>query len=201
VRTCEFILTALTAPARAGRQLAEGEPFVPCAVVVALATFGGAVNELLVCRAAAGYRAAASFVIWAFMVNLGLVVLATVAGTVLISFFLHLLGARVRVAQLFWVVPLSMAPWMFASSIGLVAAGIGGPLGGALSMPGYLVLVLWHLGVLVALVAQVGQTDVLRSLLAVAMSVGSAMAFCWGASVAVFLSLFNFLIAVKPPVP
>ena len=200
MRLGETILSALTAPSRVARQISHSEPFIATVVVLCLSTFSCAVNELLVCRAAAGYKASAAFVVWGFMLNLALSFILVIGSLVFLSFFLHILGARIHLSRLIWVVPLSLAPWMFATPLGLFATCIGGGLGIALTVPGYVILFFWNLGVLVQMVAEVSDTDVLRALLAVAMSLGAAVLLLWGVSVTAFFSSFSFLVALTPPI-
>ena len=200
VRLGETILSTLTAPSKVARQVRQSEPFIATIVVLCLSTFSSAVNELLICRAAAGYMASAAFVVWAFMLNLALSFLLVIGALVFLSFFLHILGARVYLGRLVWIVPLSLAPWMLATPLGLVATCVGGGLGVALTVPGYVILFFWSLGVLVQMVAEVSETDVLRALLAVAMSLGAAVLLMWGISVTAFFSSFSFLVALTPPI-
>ena len=178
----------------------KSEPFVATVIVLCLATGSCAINELLICRAAAGYKASVGFVIWGFMLNMALTFIITVGGIVFLSFFLHILGAQPPVGRLIWVVPLSLAPWMFATPLGLVAASVGGGLGVGLTVPGYVILFFWSLIVLVQMVAEVAKTDVLRALLAVSMSIGAAIVLMWAISMTAFFSGFSFLVALTPPI-
>lgn len=194
------VFQALLAPSEAARSVRQDEPFAACVVVLGLVAVGSAVNELLVCRAAAGFGASLGFVVWASIVNAAALAVMSATALALVSFFVHLLGGRARIGQLAWLIPLGFAPWMFAAPMGLVAAAIGGGLGVALVMPGYAVLFFWSVGTLAAMVAAACEVDLLRGLLAVAMAAGAAVVFLWAASVTTALSWFNAMVAVSPPV-
>ena len=195
-----MVLTLLTSPTIVAKKLEKVEPFGVSILLLCLASFSGAVNELLLCRAAVGYKASAAFIAWGFILNLVLAFILILCTLVFLSFFLHLLGVSVSMGRVLWTLPLSFAPWLFSAPLGLIAAAIGGGLGVALTIPGHAFLFFWAFGVLISMLAEVAKTDLLRSLLAVAMSFGMAVLLFWGLSITLFFSGFSFLLALSPPV-
>ena len=90
------ITTTLFSPAVAARRFLDEDPFVASLFTFVMAAFSCAVTQLLVFRAAAGFNSSPGFVVWIFIVNLLSGVTILVGGLCFVSFFVLLLGGKVR---------------------------------------------------------------------------------------------------------
>ena len=193
------LLTSLVNPKIAAREFINEEPFAASIVAFFMAAFSCAVSQLLICRAAAGFTSSAAFVIWIFIVNVMTGIMILVGGLCFLSFFIMLLGGKVRPGGLLWSMALSFSPWMFAAFLGIVAVSIGGALGIAITVPAFTVLFFWAVVILVTMVSVSTGLDLLRSSLAMVMSFAGAVILFWAGLFTGTFAGMNLLMSLLPP--